>query len=310
MARATQRDKAISEAIGGILSASQVNRLTTEGLGPLADVDPTARWLADRQMADRRDGEPGDPCGADPSRDAHRLAHWRQLAPLVGPGRPYDVAALKLAAAGYPCSKLREVLLNLQAPGAKVFSDETVVAVTNRQRNGADYIVKNGPSTSKITEYQVAGLPEADDPREEASIYFNGAREDLRSLLDDPYQEDPCLEDDYEVTRAAAGDLAGHDLPKLGPEDQEQRYRNWQTHTVAMSHEKHNAQTFIQSSNLSVLAMLVKTCANLLDDMHQRLPNHYALGDEEHWRVVGHLVPHFRSVSEVLQQILSGAQVF
>jgi hypothetical protein len=76
MARATKRDMAISEAIDGLLSPSQINRLTAE-------------------------------------RFDLPLEGFRALAPLVGTGRDLNVAAVRLAAEHGHCSaRLRQVVAN------------------------------------------------------------------------------------------------------------------------------------------------------------------------------------------------------
>ncbi|MDA8301912.1 MAG: hypothetical protein M0005_10300 [Actinomycetota bacterium] len=87
MARTTKRSRETAARLGGLATASQVERWTAEGYGP----------------------------AGPPRKDD--LAHWQLLAPLMGTGRDADVAVLRMAGEhGRACQRLREVLLGLMPP--------------------------------------------------------------------------------------------------------------------------------------------------------------------------------------------------
>ncbi len=85
MAKPSKRSLRLAAVLGGIASASQLERWTADGYGPV-------QVLSERES----------------------LEHWRLLAPLMGEGRDGDVAVLRMAGEHHrACRRLREVLVEL-----------------------------------------------------------------------------------------------------------------------------------------------------------------------------------------------------
>lgn len=261
MARPTKQAIEVSRAIGDLLSPSQVTRLTAGGLAPIDD----------------------------PRID--RLDHWRSLAPLTGTGRDLDIAALKMAGAGFPSSRLRQALI--RCAQRDVLSPTAKAAGERMDKAAAQRTVENG------TYLQCAGLPEAEDPGAEEQLILSGARYDYETLLTNP--KEPYLHDTYDLAKSAADIIAGEPSSDAATFN----YEASEAILVQMAHCKKNAPEFLLSTSLLILAKLVQDCARVLETLrYSELKHHYPLGDEDYWRFVGAMVPISRPIFDAFRPIL------
>ncbi len=240
MARAYEIDRQASEQIGGVLSASQVNRLRSEGLGPALECD-----------------------------DAQ--AHWQALVPFVGTGRSCDVAALRMAAIGYPTRRLRQVLANPDPDGTRAL----VNMDTARDLLGlaATRMVGKG------TPAQAADLPES--PQEEAAVMLGAALLSAEDLLSE------------------GGDIACEDLTSLAVEAvamlREGADPGWAPYPeevgkfgVAAASYMNERVAWAESASDEELVESLQLVAALWDGTPVRRAK---LGDEDRWRLLAVMAP-------------------
>jgi hypothetical protein len=259
MTRPTRKDIAMSEAIDEVLSASTIARCRDERLGPAG---------------------------------ANALDHYRALAPFVGTGRSYDIAALRMASLGCPTRRLRTVLVAIHDPEAKdgeqVFEMLKVV-ISGAARRIADDTPQYDPSL---------GMPET--PEEEAALIADGALEDHEALLNGETNLPPT--DAWKVAAEVTTTLGGP------PEPGRQVYADeWSDYMERFASVLRDARPAIEAASLEDLAAWVSDAAAMWARTSVRkLP----FGEEDTWRIIGALAPAagvFRELIKDVQSQIGGA---
>jgi hypothetical protein len=228
--------------------------------------------------------------GTDPAE------HFRRLAPLLGTGREDDVAVLKLAADGYPCRRLRELLGHIasderpdtadpQELVEHLMSDETVADL----RRLIEAQARQVPVPKEW-----ASLPESEMPdAERAELIGRTAALSIADLtVGDP---DPYFVDLYELNEAAA--------PTGEPFDDDAA----QVTSALFSSIRTLARTsptWIENASPDELAGGVAAARALIESGVAAVAGLDAWGEEAKWRRIGLLA----SVAQpVLQTLLAVA---
>lgn len=179
VARATGRDRAVSGAVGGALSPSQVNRLTARGF----DL-PVEGWAA--------------------------------LVPMVGTGRDLDVAAIRLAAEhGYSTTALRRVLAEPDVRRAETI----LVAISGAQLDAAGTIARRVDRLSEpVEEYARimvgSSYLEAEDVLKGQPVEFADSYDLAQQLASDVGpQPEGDHQEDFAMTMRRTGHLAINQWP-------------------------------------------------------------------------------------------------
>jgi hypothetical protein len=256
MTRPTKPDLATSKAIDNVLSASTIARCRGEGLSP---------------------------AGTD------ALDHYRALAPYLGGGRSFDIAALRMAGEHrYPTRRLRAVLLALHGP-AGIPGRETAEVLQATIRNAAQRVAKTAPTYDPSL-----GMPET--PEQEAKQLEDGLNYDIEDLLNG--ETDLPLDDSRKIGVEIVTALGGPAEP--GCEVYTDEFSSYMKRLVASS--LRGAQPTIRAASLEDLATWVAVAAVLFLKLSiGKIP----LGEEDKWRAIGALAPATGVIVELLQDIQS-----
>jgi hypothetical protein len=244
----------MSEAVGGVLSASTVARCRDEGLGPVG-----------RDVVD----------------------HYRALAPFVGRGRSYDVAALRMAALGYPTRRLRTVLLSPYGSnperGSKVFDVLKAIIAGSAERIAV---------TAPLYDPSL-GMPET--PAEEAMLIADGVLGDVEDLASG---ETGLVLDDYR--KVAVDVVATH----VGPAEpgREVYADEFAGYMEQFASALNNGRSAIEAASLEELAISVATAA---DAWSRTFVRKLPIGEEDSWRIIGALAPAAGVFVQLVQDVIS-----
>ena len=254
MPRPTPKDVAMSEAVDSVLSASQIRRCLDEGLGPIG-------------------------------RDAHD--HYRALVPFIGAGRSYDIAALRMAALGYPTRRLRTVLLAPYSSnperGSKLFDVLRAIIAGSAERIAV---------TAPLYDPSL-GMPET--PEEEAALIADGVLGDVEDLASG---ETGLALDDY---RKVALDLV---TTHVGPAEpgREVYADEFAGYMVQFASALNNGRSAIEAASLEELAISVATAA---DAWSRTFVGKLPIGEEDSWRIIGALAPAAGVFVQLVQDVIS-----
>jgi len=254
MPRPTPKDVAMSEAVDSVLSASQIRRCLDEGLGPIG-------------------------------RDAHD--HYRALVPFIGAGRSYDIAALRMAALGYPTRRLRTVLLAPYSSnperGSKLFDVLRAIIAGSAERIAV---------TAPLYDPSL-GMPET--PEEEAALIADGVLGDVEDLASG---KTGLALDDYR--KVAIDVVATHVGP---PEPGREIYAaEFAGYMERFASAVNNGRSTIEAASLEELAISVATAA---DAWSRTLGGKLQIGDEDSWRIVGALARAAGVFVELVRDVIS-----
>jgi hypothetical protein len=252
--------------------------------------------------------------GYGPAGDADPVEHYGRLAPLLGTGRNGDVAVLNMAADGYPCRRLRDVLTALANPGGNealgaddlvehLMGDATVADFrelwTDQARSAGvpDDLTAAAMPEAPLTPSERAGLGE-DDPA--AHLVERAA-----TALDEPGHAEL-------VVRTAAlpiADLVAGNRVEMFDTAELNRMGGWEQlgmpamafdeeaaqldiGTLALVHEAaRQHETWIASASPDELARGVAASRVMLDALAVMLPGANGWGDEHRWRRIGFFAP-------------------
>ncbi|MDA8313070.1 MAG: hypothetical protein M0Z46_21130 [Actinomycetota bacterium] len=266
MARPTRLAAELAKATGE--PASRVQRWIEDGYGP-----------------------------ATPEIDA--AEHFRHLVPLMGTGKNGNVAVLKMAADGYPCRRLREVLVSLFGVNEPGFSDPDELV---NEVMGDDTLLGRGMIMSDApmeppSEWQA--MPEAS---------LRGA--ELRGLLTGSALLP--LADLATGRPVEPGDL--HDLSRHGPwrrlglpeppvsegDEAAMDLLCLRICTAAVL----NGQAWVEKASPRELAEHVAAAMCLAEALEALYPAARSQGEEKRWLLVGALTPSAPTVLRVLQALV------
>ena len=279
--------------------------------------------------------------GYGPAGDADPVEHFRRLAPLMGEGRTGDVAVLKMAADGWPCRRLRDVLRSVAEPRpdeeALDDPDELVDAVmSDPSLPGRTMMLADAPSEPPVEWCAPRDTPELPPTEEELAEAkarekeLHGTKE-LASLPEHLAQrsvtglDEPAIAD--LLTRSAFLPVADvvtgrdvepedlNDLNRFGPWYRLGMPRPPMPETDELAQELATVRAaaaavlgsrgWVEKATPSELAAGVAAARSLVDALAALHPLARSLGDEERWRLVGSLAPSAPAVLGMVQSMVA-----
>ena len=243
--------------------------------------------------------------GYGPADGKVAVEHFERLTPLMGTGRDGDVAVLKMAADGWPCIRLRQVLLGFQELGqGEVDSgdaDELVeYAMTSPHLSQvAAYLRKMATLAELPAEYtgpeSIPREPDLPDIRARAAFLPFAM-----ALHEGPVDGYDLAESD-ELLDVALSTMLDDDVPKLD----EEGMAALAAMTNAVSQRMREVPAWILDATTEDLVAGVQASQKVLEAlgvMGLRFD-----GDEEHWRWIGRLAPTaaelVTSLANVMEQV-------
>jgi hypothetical protein len=250
--------------------------------------------------------------GYGPAGDADPVEHYQRLAPLLGTGRDGDVAVLKMAADGYPCRRLRDVLTTsfagdeaLDAEGLieHLMGDETVADFRElwtdqtRSTGAPDDLTAAAMPEAPLTPRERARLGEDDPPahlveRSETALDEPGLTElVIRAAalpIADTVAGNPVeMFDTAELNRTGGWEQLG--MPAMPFDDEAAQL---DLHMLALAHEvARQHETWIASASPDELARGVAASRVMVDALAVKMPRVNTWGDEHRWRRIGFFAP-------------------
>ena len=242
--------------------------------------------------------------GYGPAGDADPVEHYRRLAPLLGTGRDGDVAVLKMAADGYPCRRLRDVLTRLTHPDddGTGDADELVERFANDPMFGDLRRIVTDDARHPPADWQ--GLPEAVAPETDAiDITTRAAVVPIADMLTgSPVEPFDSAELDRLV--GVAERRLGLTPARLDDEKAEVNLAAFDQARAAVS----TSNGWLGAALPAELAGGVKAAKTLVDALAVMYPTVGAWGEEHRWRRIGLLAPVAAPVLAHLHEVIGSAQ--
>lgn len=242
---------------------------------------------------------------AEPLDDASFMDHCRALERVTGAGRDGEVAVIKMAAQGFACQKLRDVLLALQSLGPGEMdtddADELVEYVMSSSPFSvfSEYLTRQAELAGRPREYRTRAMLEAP---EEPGLADVRARAAFLSLALAATGEDYGPDDFAELDNLLDGPverMAGTAMPEDLDRSYLETISGWMPRIIEIAR---SARERLEQATTAELVANVKSgvsFVNALTGLEVQTP-----GDEAYWRMIGTVAPIAESILQPLRAAL------
>ncbi len=217
--------------------------------------------------------------------------HFRRLAPLMGTGRDGDVAVLRMAADGYPCRRLRDVLAGLAGDDEALDADELVEHLMGDETVGdlRELWTEQARSIGAPSDLAAAGMP--DEPGLPDLVVRTAALPIADAVAGHPVE----MFDTAELNRMGGWEQLG--MPAL-PFDESAARIDLDMLTFARETAR-RGEAWIATSSPDELARGVAAAGVIVEALAVMHPGVGAWSDEHRWRRIGFLAPIAQTVLAV-----------